>query len=320
MVVVPCVVVFAVVVFCFVVVLPVVVVCVRHCRSPSCASCHVRANWYRPHQRLYGGEPGSANCTTGWPLSAVRHVRVPDLRGERAAGDAGDAVHVLHRPLGVGIADPDDGRELRHEAGEPRVVVAVGRARLAGGGPTGERRRRPRPGLDVGGEHLRHGGGDLRVEHALCPAGLTRLPCGRRGRRPCQDRRLVATPPAASVAYALARSSGLTGVHAQHDRRDRREVRLDPHLLREARRPSPARGRASGARRPCCRRAASPAVSGIRPEYVFSNVWTCQLSGPTNGAERYCVVYGLISRSPRRVRTNILNVDPAWRRPSAGRS
>jgi hypothetical protein len=65
------VVVLAVVVFRWVVVLAVFL-CDCRCLQPPClrASRHVRANWYRPHHLWYGGDPGVANCSTGWPRSA----------------------------------------------------------------------------------------------------------------------------------------------------------------------------------------------------------------------------------------------------------
>ena len=59
---------------------------------------------------------------------------------------------------------------------------------------------------------------------------------------------------------------------------------------------------------------------GIRPEYVCSYVATCQLFGPVNGAERYCVANGLMPRMTASVRTNILNVEPACLCASAAMS
>ena len=61
------------------------------------------------------------------PLAA-RHVVAPDLRRERAAGDVGAVVEAVIA-CGLGVADPDRGREARREADEPGVGEVVGRAR-----------------------------------------------------------------------------------------------------------------------------------------------------------------------------------------------
>src|SRR6478736_3110324 len=64
----------AVVVFRCVVVLPFFLclcfLCLSVQRLWLRASWNVRANWYRPHHRRYGGVPGVANCSTGCPCSA----------------------------------------------------------------------------------------------------------------------------------------------------------------------------------------------------------------------------------------------------------
>src|SRR5213075_820518 len=53
-----------------------------------------------------------------------------------------------HRPLVRGVTDPGDRGQLGYPAREPRVREAVRRAGLPGGGPAGERRGCPGPGLD----------------------------------------------------------------------------------------------------------------------------------------------------------------------------
>ena len=64
-----CVVVLRVVVFFFV----VVVFCCFCLQVPSTfrALRKVRANWYRPHHGLYGGDPVLGNWRTGSPCSAA---------------------------------------------------------------------------------------------------------------------------------------------------------------------------------------------------------------------------------------------------------
>src|ERR671937_905690 len=58
------------------------------------------------------------------------HEEAPDRRGEGAAGD-GDPVHVLHRDLALGVADPNRRLQLRRVAREPGIGVVVGRAGLS---------------------------------------------------------------------------------------------------------------------------------------------------------------------------------------------
>src|SRR5437870_13809675 len=58
-------------------------------------------------------------------------------------------------------------------------------------------------------------------------------------------------------------------------------------------------------------------LSGIRPAYVWSKVWTCQLFGPWKGAERYWAVLGLLVRCRDCVRTHMFNLAPPCRRPAA---
>src|SRR5438034_1207565 len=109
------------------------------------------------------------------------------------------------------------------------------------------------------------------------------------------------TPPFASVAYAFARSSGLTAFTPSTIEGTGLSFDWIPIRFASSAIGLGPRSRVRRAKTVLSERSVA-CVSGIRPEYVFSNVWTCQLFGPTNGADRYWVAYGLIFRCTACVR------------------
>ena len=68
----------------------------------------------------------------GHALEDGVHVVAPD--GLRGVLRGGNGALVVHADVGVGVAAPDDGGELRGEAAEPEVLGVVGGAGLAGDG------------------------------------------------------------------------------------------------------------------------------------------------------------------------------------------
>ncbi len=89
-----------------------------------------RTSSLRSHGSHAGSSLGSSHSSGARRPESARHVPPPDVRREAAPGDR-DAVDRLHRDLPLRIADPDDGRQVRGEAGEPGVGVIVGRPGLA---------------------------------------------------------------------------------------------------------------------------------------------------------------------------------------------
>ena len=93
------------------------------------------------------------------------HEQAPD-RGREGAARNRDAVHVRHRDLGLGVADPDSSGQRGGDPAEPGVGVVLGGAGLAARGAT-DVRAHARPRLDVLLEDLRHLVGDPVRDHAL---------------------------------------------------------------------------------------------------------------------------------------------------------
>ena len=171
-----------------------------------------------------------------------RHVVVPDLRGQRRAGDDALALDVLHRDAALGVADPDAGREIGGVAAEPGVRVVARRPRLAGlGTPIREVRARARARRHVLLEDAGHHRGDA-VGDGAAMLG--------RGERADEIAVAVAhTPDGARGAVDAAR--GERRVHArQLERRDLERAEGDRgHRLElgdDAEACGPSRPRASG--------------------------------------------------------------------------
>ena len=103
---------------------------------------------------------------------------MPDL-GRQAPAVHLDAVHVHHRHLGVRVAHPHRGGEVRGEAVEPRVGEVVGRAGL-GGRRAADRRAGRRARLHVLAQNPRRLVGHGVGEHllALRPTQVLRLAVG----------------------------------------------------------------------------------------------------------------------------------------------
>ena len=142
------------------------------------------------------------------------HEQPPHLGREASAGH-GDPVHAVERDLGPRVAHPDGRRELGRVAGEPGVDVELGGPGLAGRRPA-EGGARARAGLDVLLEDARDDRGGALRDRA--PALRLRPSRPRVSTVPSSSttRRIAIgsayTPPAASVAYDDAMSSGDTAI------------------------------------------------------------------------------------------------------------
>ena len=226
-----------------------------------------------------------------------------------------------HRALARRMADPDDGRELRHPAGEPRVGVVVGRAGLARRRPAGSAAAVPVPRLDVLLEDPGHDGSRPSRRPRGARSAAMRSRCGRRGRRPCEDRRLVREPVCGERRVRGREIERADPIDAEADRRDGLELRLDPHARREVgdrfRAEVERESRVDGV----VGERAWPARSGSGPRLLVSRTSPrASCSGLRTARTRYRVANGLIPRMTASVRTNILNVEPACLCASAAMS
>ena len=216
------------------------------------------------------GRPGDRRLGFGEFLAgdfAVRVERVPDFRREGAAEDR-DPVDARHFDVvGLRVADPDHGREVRLVAGEPGVGVVVGRpglARLAGAAGVGR-------GAGAAGDVVVEQAGDLVGDRfgddPLAGRRARGGRRGRRGRRPggsrsgcggCRPRRASRRRPTSRAARR--RSAG-----RRCPRPGSRRVRCRSPSTSRFRRRSPGRRRGRAGRRRCCRRRRSPAARLIVP-------------------------------------------------------
>ena len=159
---------------------------------------------------VWPSNDGTVNDSTVSPCIRNRHEVVPDRRGDRSPKTKDTPSTLVSGSLALRVAHPHAGRELRRVSAEPRVDVVLRGPGLACRRTIGETGRGTRAVEDDVLERVRDQVGVVRVQDLLglgAPSSIT-LPlrfvgCTSGSAQMC-------TPCAASVAYALAISSGFT--------------------------------------------------------------------------------------------------------------